>query len=156
MRNGIFSMRYAVMHVVVAVMDMMSRPERAVVVVMMESIAVMPIPVIRPAAVYIPPTRIISPVPRTVPCAPCGAPEPIVDNRPVDIYRLDDIVRAIYVLIAHNLNAYIVRFVFLHVYRGYVLEDILCEDGLQHHQTLVTFAYLNNPQIIHLSVAVQV
>lgn len=51
-------------HLVIAVMNMMSGTERAPVVMMMVSVAVMPVPVMRPAVMTVPPVRIISPVPR--------------------------------------------------------------------------------------------
>ena len=124
-------MTHVTVHVVIAVMHVTSRTERAVVVMVMESVAVMPVPVMCPAAVYVPPTRVIPPVPRTMPSVPCVAPEPIVDNGSIDIYRFDDIVRTIDVLIAYNLYADLVRGrVFLHIYRGYILEDILRQNSL--------------------------
>jgi hypothetical protein len=125
--------------------------------VMMPCIAVMPIPVVCPAAMYIPPTRIISPIPRTVPCYPSCTPEPIVYNGSVYIYRFDDIVRTIYVLIAYYLHFYLVlRFVFLYIYRGYVLIDIFRQDSLQYYQAFVTFTRLNNTQVIYLAVSVEI
>lgn len=51
-------------HLVIAVMNMMSGTERAPVVMMMVSVAVMPVPIMCPAVMVIPPVRIISPVPR--------------------------------------------------------------------------------------------
>jgi hypothetical protein len=110
--------------------------------VMMESVAVMPVPVMCPAVVHVPPTRVITPVPRTMPCVPCVAPEPVVDNRTVDINRFDDIVRTIYVLVTYHLNAYFVLLVFLYIDRGNVLIDIFGENSLQYDQTLVSFACL--------------
>ena len=142
MRYGVVTMAYVVMHVMIAVVDMMSRTERAVVVMMMECIAVMPVPIVCPAVVRVPPVRVISPVPRTMPCVPCVAPEPIVDNRSVDIYRFDDIVGAVYVLVTYYLNAYLVLLVFLYVYRGNILIDIFGENCLQYDQALVSFACL--------------
>ena len=142
MRYGVVTMAYVMMHVMIAVVDMMSRTERAVMVMMMESVAVMPIPVVCPAVVCVPPTRVITPVPRTMPCVPCVAPEPVVDNRTVDINRFDDIVRTIYVLVTYHLNAYFVLLVFLYIDRGHVLIDIFVENSLQYDQTLVSFACL--------------
>ena len=110
---------------------------------MMPCIAVMPIPVVCPAAVCVPPTGVISPIPRTVPSVPCIAPEPIVDNRSVDIHRFDDIVGAVNILVTYYLNAYLVLLVFLNVYRGDILIDIFGENSLQYDQALVSFACLN-------------
>ena len=106
--------------------------ERAVVVMMMVGVATMPVPVMCPTSVCVPPTRPVAPVPRTMPSVPCVAPEPIVDERTIYIYRFDDIVYAIYVLIADNLYGYIVALVFLDIYGGYILVYILCEDSLQN------------------------
>ena len=130
--------------------------ERAIVVVMMESIAVMPVPVMCPASVYIPPARIIIPIPRRCPCVPVRSPEPVVYNRSIDIYRLDDIVGSIDVFVAHYLYFHLVFLVFLHIYRGYILVDILCQNSLKNYQTLVAFAGLYYAQVINLPVAVQI
>ena len=104
--------------------------ERAVVVVMMPCVAAMPVPVVCPAAVCVPPAGVITPVPRTRPCIPCVAPEPIVDNRSENIYRLYDVVLTVHILVANYLNRYLVVLVFLYIYRGYILEDILRKNGL--------------------------
>lgn len=96
----------------------------------MEGVAVMPIDIACPAATCVPPARIITPIPGTIPCVPCVAPKPIVDHRTIDIHRLYDIVRAIDVFIAYYLNGDFVLLVFLHVYGGYVLEDIFRQDSL--------------------------
>lgn len=139
----VVAMTHVTMHVVIAVMNVMSRTERAVVVMVMESVAVMPVPVMCPAAVYVPPTRVITPVPRTMPCVPCVAPEPIVDNGSIDIYRFDDVVRTIDVLIAYYLNADLVgRFIFLYIDRCNILIDIFGKDSLQNDESFVSFAGL--------------
>ena len=139
----VVAMTHVTMHVVIAVMNVMSRTERAVVVMMMESVAVMPVPVMCPAAVYIPTTRVITPVPRTMPSVPCVAPEPIVDNGSIDIYRFDDIVRTIDVLVAYHLNADLVgRFIFLYIDRCNILIDIFGKDSLQNDESFVSFAGL--------------
>lgn len=101
-----------------------SRTERAPVVAVMESIAVVPIPVVCPATVNVPPTRVITPVPRRLPCVPIRTPEPVVDNRSIDVHRLDDIVGAIDVLVAYYLHFHLLLLVLLDIYRGYVLENI--------------------------------
>ena len=131
------------MHVMIAVVDMMARTERAVVVVMMESIAVMPVPIVCPAVVCVPPVRVVTPVPRTMPCVPCVAPEPIVYYRTIDIYRFDDIIGAVYVLVTYHLNAYLVILVLLYIDRGYILIDIFGKNSLQYDQALVSFTCLD-------------
>ena len=75
----------------------------------MPVVAMIPVAVHRPATPAIPPVRIIAPVPRRMPAAPCGSPEPVVDIRTVDIYRFDDVVRTIYVLITDHLCADLTR-----------------------------------------------
>ena len=143
MRYSILSARYTPVQVMIAMPYFMRMPERAAVVMVMVGVAVMPIPVVCPAAVNVPPARVITPVPGTMPSVPCVAPEPIIDYRPIDIYRFDDIVRSIHVFIANNLHAYLVVLIFLYVYRGYVLIDILCQNGLQNDQALVAFSCLH-------------
>ena len=116
----------------------------------------MPIPVMCPASVHIPPTRVVAPIPRTMPSVPIRTPEPVVDNRSIDIYRLDDVIGSIDIFVAYYLNRHIVRFVFLYIYGGYILVDVLCQNGLQYDKTLVSFACLYHAQVIHLTVAVQI
>ena len=134
----------------------MSRTERAPVVVMMPCIAVMPVPIVRPTAMSVPPTRPVAPIPRTMPSVPCIAPEPIVDNRTVNIYWLDDIVGTIYVLIANYLNGNNIRLILLYIDRGNILIYILCEDRLQHDQTLVAFTRFYDAQVIYFTVSVEI
>ena len=122
----------------------------------MESIAVVPVPVMRPTAVCVPPTRIIAPVPRRLPCVPVRSPEPVVYNRSIDIYRLDDIVGSIDIFVAYHLYFYLVLFVFLYVYGGYVLEYILCQNSLKNDQPLVSFSCLHYAQVIDLPVSVEI
>lgn len=90
--------------------------ERTAVMMVMECVAMMPIRVTCPATMCVPPTRVITPVPRTMPCVPCVAPEPIVDQRSIDVYRLYDIVRAVDIFITHYLHRDLVFLVFLDVY----------------------------------------
>ena len=108
----------------IPVVDMMSGTERAVMVVMMPCVAASPVPIVCPAVVYVPPVRIVAPIPGRGPCVPAGAPEPIVDNGTIDIYGLDDVVRSVNVLVTYYLNGHIIAFVFLYVDRRYVLVDI--------------------------------
>jgi hypothetical protein len=99
----------------ITMVDMMSGTERAPMVVMMPCIAAMPIPVMCPATMNVPPTRVVTPIPRTAPCYPCGTPEPIVDNRTIDVHRFDDIVGAIYIFITYDLHRDLVLLIFLHI-----------------------------------------
>jgi len=130
--------------------------ERTATVVIVERVAVMPVPVVRPASVAVPPAGVIPPIPGTAPCVPCIAPEPIVDNGTIDIYRFDDIVRSVDILVADDLYFDFVFGVFLYVDRGYILEYIFREDCLQDDKAFVTFSGLYNPKVIHLPVSVEV
>lgn len=156
MSRRILSMTYPVIEVVIAAMCIACMAERAVVMVMVPCVAVTPIPVALPACVVVPPVRVIPPVPGAIPCYPVRTPEPIVDHRPVHVHGLDDIICTIDVLVADHLYADLARVVFLHVYGGYVLVDILGKDSLQHNQSLVAFTRLHYAQVIHLTVAVEV
>ena len=91
-----------------------------------------------------------------MPCVPCVRPEPIVDDRTIDVNRLYHVVRTIDILVANYLNGNLVLLVFLHVYGGYVLEDILRQNRLQNDQTLVTLTGLYDTKVIDLPVAVQI
>ena len=121
---------YALTHLMIAVMRLMSVTERAIVMVMMPCVAVMPVPIVCPTGMCVPPTGVIAPVPWAVPCVPCVTPEPIVDNRSENIYRLYYVVLAIDILIADYLNRNLVVIVFLNIYRGNILEDILRQNRL--------------------------
>lgn len=144
------------MHLVIPVMRLGCVAERAAVVVVMIGVAVMPVPIVCPTVMCVPPARPITPVPRTVPSVPCVAPEPIVDQGPIDIYGFYDVVRTIYILVADYLNGNLILLIFLYVYRGYILEDILCQHRLQNDESLVTLTRFHNADVIHLSVTVQV
>ena len=156
MSRRIISARHSAVQVVIAIVYMTSGTERTPVMVTMPCVTVIPIPVSRPAMMNVPPTRPISPIPRTMPCVPCRTPEPIVYQRTVNINRFDDVIDAIYVFIADHLYGHVVTLVFLHVYRGYVLVYILCEDCLQNDQTLVAFSCLYYAQVIYFTVSIQV
>lgn len=98
--------------------------------VVMEGIAVTPIPVVCPATMGVPPSGVISPIPRAAPSVPSVAPEPVVYERSVNENRLYHVVGAIDILIAYDLHFHFVLRIFLHVDGGYILEYILREDGL--------------------------
>jgi len=122
----------------------------------MPGVATMPVPVVCPAAVCVPPTRVISPIPRTMPCVPTRAPEPVVDDWTIDVNGFDDIVAAIYIFVTHYLNANFVLLVFLHVDGRYILVDVFSQYCLQNDETLASFASLYHAQVIHLAVTVEV
>ena len=141
----IVSSRYVGMQVMIACAYLTSCTERAVVMVMMVCVAMTPVPIMCPTIVDVPPIRIISPIPRTIPSVPCVAPKPIVDQRSIDVNGFDDIGGTINVLITYYLYRHIVIRIFLHVYRGYVLVDILRKNGLQNDKALIAFTRLDNP-----------
>ena len=156
MRYSVVSMRNTVVQVVITGSYIVCVTERAAVVVMMVSVAVMPVPIVCPTVVNVPPTRVISPVPGRMPCVPCIAPEPIIDHRTIDIYGFDDIVRTIDVLVAYYLNGYLVIRIFLNIYRSHILVDIRCKNGLENHEAFVAGTGLDHTQVVHLSVTVEI
>lgn len=91
-----------------------------------------------------PPMWIVSPIVWRMPTYPRGAPEPIVDHWTIDIYRLDDIVLTIDILITNHLYGDLILLVFLHKNRSHILVDILCQDGLDNHQVAVVIGCFDN------------
>ena len=81
--------------------------ETATSVMVMKMMAVVPVSPIMDAPPSMPPMRPISPVPRRVPAYPIWTPKPVIYHRSVDIYRFDDIVGSIYILIADNLHGHL-------------------------------------------------
>jgi hypothetical protein len=130
--------------------------EGTTAVMIVECITVTPVPIVCPAGVAIPPSGVISPIPRTVPSIPTIAPEPVVYHRPINIHGFNHVVRTIDVLIADNLYFDLIFGIFLHVDGCYILEYILREDRLQNDKTLVSFAGLDYAQVIHLTIAIEV
>ena len=124
--------------------------------VMMEGVAMMPIPIVCPATMNVPPSGPVTPVPGRVPCNPCVTPEPIVDYRTINVYGLYDIVGSINVLIANYLYRDLILLVLFNIYRGYILIDILCQYGLKNDEALVAFSGLNYAQIIYLPIAIEI
>lgn len=101
--------------------------------------------------------RVISPVPRRVPSYVERVPKPIVDVRTVDIYRLDHVVRTIYIFVTYHLRGDLpCSLVFLHIYRRNVLEYIFRQHGLDDNEVFVVGGSLYYAKVIHHSVTVQV
>lgn len=117
---------HAIVHVMIVRMVMMSHTERAVWIVIVVPIAVVPIEEWIDAVVWTPPTRPISPIIRRMPADPCRSPEPIVDQWSIDIDWFDDVVCAIDILVANYLYGNLVVVVFLYKDRRNILVDILC------------------------------
>ena len=122
----------------------------------MESIAVMPVPIMCPTIMYIPPTWPISPIPRRCPCVPSGAPEPIVYYRSIYIHRLYYIISAIYILITYYLNRHLVFFIFFHIYRRYILEDVFSQNSLKNDKALIPLTYFHYAQVIYLTISIEI
>ena len=136
---------------------MMCISERAVGVMVMPMVAMIPVAVHRPAMPAIPPVRIIAPVPRRMPAVPRRTPEPVVDIRTIDIYRLDDIVRTVNVFVTNHLCANLTGcFILLDVDGRNILEDILRQYGLNNNQMFVVRVCLHATQVVNRTVAVEV
>ena len=101
----------------------------AAIVMMMKIIAMVIVVMITYAGIRSPPTRPVVPIPRRVPASPVRTPEPIVNNRSVDIYRFYHIVRTIDIFIADNLYRDIVGLIFFHIYTGHVLVNVLSQNS---------------------------
>ncbi len=84
------------------------------------------------------------------------SPEPIVDNRRVEVCGLDNIVFTIDVLIADNLYNNLFVSIFLHIDGCNVLEDVSCQHSLQQDEVFVAICRLYNSQIINVSIAIEV
>lgn len=154
---GVVAARYVLPHVAYGRSRLASRTETAAVAVsVVERIAVVPVVVIRPDGVRIPPARVVTPVPRRRVGVPVGSPEPVVDDRLVDIDGLDDIVRPVDILIADYLHGYFLRLVFLHIDGSHILIDVFGEDGLQDDKPFAAFAHFHYTDIVDLPVAVEV
>lgn len=101
--------------------------------------------------------RPIAPIPGRMVAIPRGTPEPIIDNRRIDIHGLDDIVGTIDIFVAHYLNGNsLCSLIFLHIDGGNILIDILRQNSLQEHQVAVAIRSLNDTDIIDLTIAVEV
>ena len=157
MGNGIIAAGYSAPHITHGGTGFAPGAETAIVAVtMVESIAVVPIVVICPDRVRIPPSGIVAPVPRRCVGIPIRSPKPIVNDRLIDIYRLDDIVGAVDIFIADNLHGDFVRLVFLHIDGGNILVDVLGKDGLEDDKAFLALAYLHHADVVYLAVAVEV
>ena len=157
MRVGKLMARNAVVHIVVGRTRMVGVTERAVGVVMMPVVTMIPVAMHRPAMPAVPPVGIIAPVPRRVPAAPRGSPEPVVDVRTIDIYRLDYIVRTVNILVTNHLCADLPgRLILLDVDGSNILENILRQHGLDNNEVLVAVVRFHTTQVINRTVAVEV
>lgn len=74
----------------------------------------------------------------------------------VDIHGLDDIVRAIDILVPDDLNGYLVRLVLLNIYRRHILVDVFRQDSLQDNEAFLAFSHFDHTDIVDVAIAVQV
>jgi hypothetical protein len=157
MAIGIIVPAYMMMHIMVTMMRTIACTVRANWVVVVMPVTVIPIEMWCYTMVWMPASWPIIPIVRRMPANPSCTPEPIVDNRSMDIYRLDDIVGAIDILISNHL--YCDRLssrVFLYEDRSYVLINILREYRLYNYEMLITIGYFYHSQIIHCAVAIEI
>lgn len=123
----------------------------------MPMIAMMPVAIVRPAVPVVPPMGIEIPVVRRGPTYPERIPEPVVDIRTVDIYRLYHIVSTIDIFITYDLGGHFTGYlIFLDIDGCYVLEDIFGENGLYDNEVLVVGRGLYHAQVINYTIAVEV
>lgn len=125
-------------------------------IAMVERIAVVPIPMMIPTRMNIPERRIVAPIVRRGPANPTRSPEPIVDDRTVDIHRLNNIVFTIDIFISHDLHLHIVRLILDDKDRCYILVDILGQDSLQDDQVLRTGTGLNHTDIVDIAITIEI
>lgn len=130
---------------------------RAIVMVVMVIIDMVPVIMIVPASIVVIPMWPIAPIPRRIIAVPGRSPEPVVDNRSVDINRLNDIVDTIDIFVAYHLSGYLLSSrVFLNVDRCNILEDILRKHSLDKDEVLSALSRLNNAKIINHTIAIEV
>lgn len=147
---------YTIIHIMIMCMMMMPHTERAVRIVVVVPIAVIPIQERIYAIVWTPPTWPIPPVVRGVPAYPRWTPEPIINQWSVDIHWFDDIVGTIDILVAYHLYGDLVISILLDEDRGHILIDILSQYGLDDHEVAVVIGSLDDAQIVHFSIAIEV
>ena len=100
---------------------------------------------------------IITPVIGRAPTIPVRVPEPVVDIRSVIEHRNDHVVGTVYILVPHYLYLHLRGcFIFLNIYTGYILVDILRKYRLKDDETIAPFAGLHYADIIHFAVAIEI
>ena len=116
----------------------------AIVVMIVVVIDMMPVVMHSPTMERMVPIRPIIPIPKGRIAVPMGIiEEPVVDKRSNVINGFNDIVYAIEILITNDLRSDLIgHFVFLHIDRSYVLEDILSQNGLNENQVFLPFGSL--------------
>lgn len=157
MANRIIGTTDRLVHGPIVGMNGMPRAIGADGIIIVVPIAVLPIPVGRHTTERMPPNRPILPIIGRIPANPIGSPKPIVDIRAIDVNRFDDIVGTIDVLVANHLHGDTLRVrVFLHIDGSDILEHIFRQHRLQDHQMTVGISRLDDTQIVHLPIAIQI
>lgn len=155
--RGILATSHGVTHIMIGRTRTRCVTVRAVRMMVMPVVAVIPVGVHRAAVPTVPPVRVIPPVPRRSPTSPVRIPEPVVDIRTVNIHRLDDVVGAIDIFVTYHLGGYLpCRLVLLHIDGCDILEYVLCQHGLDNHQVLIVSRGLDYSQVINYSVTIEV
>ena len=147
---------YTIIHIMIMCMMMMPHAERAVRIVVVVPIAVIPIQERIYAIVWTPPTWPIAPIIWRVPTNPRCSPKPIINQWSIDIYWFDDIIGTIDILVAHHLHSNLVIGILLDEDRCHILIDILSQYGLDDHKVAVVIGSLDDAQIVHFSIAIEV
>jgi len=157
MCSGIVVATYMYVHVAVAWQRFMSVAITAIRMMMVEGIYVMPIVVNHPAVVGIPVGRVVTPVIGRVPNSPTRSPEPVVDYRTGDIYRFNNIISAINILISNHLNGNLLCCrVALNKNGCHILVYVFCQYSLQNNQMPVLLIAFNNTQVVNSAITVEV
>ncbi len=99
---------------------------------------------------------IISPIIWRMPAIPDRTPEPVIDDRTININRLNHVVCSIYILITYDLHTYCVVCSFLHIDTGYILIDILGQNSLKDDKVLVAILNFYHAQVVNYAVAIEI
>ena len=100
------------------------------VVVILIYMGVIPMPLPRCISVVV--RRVVTPIEGRVPGYPSRPPKPVIDDRTVDIDRLNHIVGTIDILVTNHLDRDGLVCLTLNIDACYVLIDIFCQHGLQY------------------------
>lgn len=129
----------------------------ATMMMRMICVDMIPISMICPrSATAAPIGRPISPIPWRYPACPNRCPEPIINQRAIDVMRLYDIRFAVDVGITYDLNRRVSGFILLYIDTGDILVDILCQNSLNQNQVSAIAFHLHNTQVIYIAVTIQV
>lgn len=100
--------------------------------------------------------RIITPIPARPIRTVVAYPESIVNDRSCHIYRLIDVIIAIHVNIAYDLDLDGIVRAFFDFDGCHILENIFFKDSLDNDNVRIAFDRFDDPQIIDPAVAIEV